>query len=83
MTDITEIVPFDPSCKRFAKDMTEYDSYIDLQDNPDLRKPTPKMREDYVRDEEGTYNPENGHFLCDECYIKAGMPSGPRGWKCP
>jgi hypothetical protein len=39
--------------------------------------------DEYVRDEEGTYNPANGHFLCDECYIKAGQPSSPRGWRCP
>jgi hypothetical protein len=33
---------------------------------------------------DGTYNAENGHFLCTECYIKAGCPSGPgRGWKAP
>jgi hypothetical protein len=38
---------------------------------------------DYVIFEEGTYNPDNGHFLCDECYIKAGMPSAPEGWKAP
>ena len=36
-----------------------------------------------VRREEGTYNSSNGHFLCDECYIKAGMPSGPVGWIAP
>lgn len=38
---------------------------------------------EYVRQEEGTYNRENEHFLCDECYIKAGQPSSPSGWKCP
>lgn len=41
--------------------------------------------EQYVREEEGTYNPENGHFLCTDCYIKAGMPSKPypERWICP
>jgi hypothetical protein len=29
--------------------------------------------------EEGTYNPINGHFLCDQCYIEAGMPVGENG----
>lgn len=38
---------------------------------------------EYVIAEEGTYNRENGHFLCDSCYIKNGSPSSPRGWKCP
>lgn len=38
---------------------------------------------DYVRAEEGTYNDENGHFLCTQCYIEAGMPSAPGGWVAP
>jgi len=29
-----------------------------------------------MRREEGTYNRENGHFWCNSCYIKAGMPLG-------
>ena len=39
----------------------------------------------YVRAYEGTYNRENGHFLCDPCYIKAGQPSHPwpNRWVCP
>lgn len=39
--------------------------------------------DEYVMDNEGTYNQTNGHFLCDECYIKAGMPTSPSGWKAP
>lgn len=42
--------------------------------------------EQYVREEEGTYNPQNGHFLCTDCYIKAGMPSNhypQKGWIAP
>ena len=31
----------------------------------------------YVRAEEGTYNRENGHFLCTDCYVRASMPSKP------
>ncbi len=42
-----------------------------------------KGPDDYVRRCEGTYNPENGHFLCTECYITAGMPSHPTGWVAP
>lgn len=40
---------------------------------------------DYVLMEEGTLNPENGHFLCTACYIKAGMPSKPypEKWVAP
>jgi hypothetical protein len=37
----------------------------------------------YVQSEEGTYNRDNGHFLCTGCYIKAGMPSSERGWVAP
>lgn len=32
--------------------------------------------EEYVWSEEGTLNRENGHFLCTQCYINAGMPRG-------
>jgi hypothetical protein len=39
--------------------------------------------DDYVWQEEGTLNRENGHFLCTNCYIKAGMPSSRRGWVAP
>lgn len=39
--------------------------------------------DEYVWREEGTLNKENGHFLCDACYIKAGQPSSPQGWKAP
>jgi hypothetical protein len=37
----------------------------------------------YVRLEEGTYNSENGHFLCTSCYVSAGCPSTPNGWVAP
>lgn len=42
--------------------------------------------EEYVRREEGTYNPDNGHFLCTSCYIEAGMPANlypGKGWVAP
>ena len=32
--------------------------------------------EDFVRSEEGTYNPSNDLFCCTGCYIKIGMPLG-------
>lgn len=37
----------------------------------------------YVKAEEGTYNPENGHFLCTDCYERAGSPTAPGGWVAP
>lgn len=39
--------------------------------------------DEFVWENEGTLNRENGHFLCDDCYIKAGMPSSPTGWRAP
>lgn len=30
----------------------------------------------YVMNEEGTFNHGTGHYWCDGCYIKAGMPLG-------
>lgn len=71
--------PFDPMCGRYAKDMEELDWFIREDDD---RIVSPEERETYIIKEEGTYNPSNGHFLCDACYIKAGMPSSPYGWKC-
>jgi hypothetical protein len=38
---------------------------------------------DYCWREEGTMNHSNGHFLCTDCYVKAGMPSSRRGWITP
>jgi hypothetical protein len=32
--------------------------------------------EEYVRREEGTYNPKTDLFYCTPCYVKAGMPLG-------
>jgi len=41
--------------------------------------------DEYVRRKEGTLNPRNGHFLCDEDYIAAGQPVGEHGtrWVAP
>lgn len=52
---------------------------MDDEDNT----PTDQEVLDFCWSEEGTMNYENGHFLCNACYIKAGMPSSPTGWKCP
>jgi hypothetical protein len=58
--------------------------YVTLAREEELTTPdgTPDADE-YVWREEGTLNRDNGHFLCDQCYINAGMPSGPGGWKAP
>lgn len=68
---------FRPLCVGCNKHPDEIEEYTDPEvigdDTPD----------DYVRAEEGTYNRENGHFLCTDCYVQAGMPSSPRGWVAP
>jgi hypothetical protein len=40
---------------------------------------------EYVREHEGTLNRDNGHFLCDACYVDAGMPAlgWPSRWVAP
>lgn len=39
--------------------------------------------EQYCWEEECTLNIENGHFMCTTCYVAAGCPSSPWGWKAP
>ena len=65
--------PYDPKCKRFASEMAYLDDYLEPGET----------RAEYILREEGTLNPTNLHFLCDDCYIKAGQPSSPTGWVCP
>ena len=78
--------PYDPMCNTYAKDMEYLDPFWaesrEELDNTDIEFRQAK-RVAYVRNEEGTLNPTNGHFLCDSCYIKAGQPSSPTGWVCP
>jgi hypothetical protein len=75
--------PYDPSCKRYAREIREYDTFAAVYFRVSLSEVTPELREKYVLVEEGTYNPENGHFLCDVCYIEAGQPTSRTGWRCP
>ena len=60
--------PFCTGCNKFAYEIEEY---IELAKEEEMNV------DDFVRSEEGTYNKENGHFLCTDCYIKAGMPANP------
>jgi len=68
-----------PICQGCKKPVTEIEEYIEMAAENGI---TP---EEFVASEEGTYNPENGHFLCTDCYIEWGMPSlpSPRQWICP
>lgn len=54
-------------CKRHPRDISAYDYFAELEGI---------SNEEYVLQEEGTYNDYNGHFWCDPCYIKAGQPLG-------
>jgi len=64
-------------CVRCNHSPSELDEYIDAARRENM---TP---DDYVWEEEGTLNRENGHFVCTECYLAVGMPSSPRGWVTP
>jgi hypothetical protein len=69
-------------CVGCGKTPDELDEYVsaareECSGVPDM---TP---DDYVWQEEGTLNRENGHFTCTDCYVRAGMPSWPRGWAAP
>jgi len=58
-----------PLCIGCNRRPEEIEEYIEAGQNFEM---TP---DDYVRQEEGTYNRENGHFLCTVCYVDAGCPT--------
>jgi hypothetical protein len=64
-----------PLCIGCGKHPTDLSEYIDSEDG--------QHPDDYVRREEGTYNHENGHFLCTDCYTRFGMPWSATGWVAP
>jgi hypothetical protein len=73
----------EPYCFRCGKPASSFSEYRDM-----VHEAFPEVSAaDYVRDEEGTYNPETNRFACDECYIAIGMPVGEPGndygWKAP
>lgn len=75
MNNVT-IIPICQGCNKPASELEEYiEAAREYETTPDK----------YVAKEEGTYNRENGHFLCTDCYIKAGMPAykAPNQWICP
>jgi hypothetical protein len=61
-------------CEKSPDEISEYVTYAMAEEI----SPT-----QFVQENEGTYNPENGHFCCTNCYIKIGMPSSREGWKAP
>lgn len=84
-TDKERIDQFDPPdlpkpfCTGCNKPADEIEEYIEAAAESDMTV------DEFVRDQEGTYNHENGHLLCTECYIKAGMPAVPHPgrWVAP
>jgi hypothetical protein len=64
-------------CIGCGKRPADIKEYVEAADESGM---TPDI---YVKVEEATFNPENGHFACTECYIRMGMPSSPTGWKAP
>lgn len=57
-------------CKVCGKEPHELSEYITAAISEGM---TPA---EYVREEEGTYNPETELFYCSPCYVKVGMPLG-------
>ena len=51
--------PIDPYCERSPSDIPEY---VEAAKEEDV---TPDQ---YVVDNEGTFNPKSGHFACTDCY---------------
>jgi hypothetical protein len=70
-------VPLESTCFRCGKPASAFPEYGPAMTGSSL------TAAEYVRAEEGTYNPDTNHFACDECYIAIGMPSSRRGWKAP
>lgn len=75
MSDNTEsIVPVCVGCGKTPDELPEYSPVLTGADLTPI---------EYVVQEEGTYNTQNGHFLCTDCYIKSGRPTAPGGWVAP
>lgn len=90
-----EPIPYCAYCDKVGHDIEEYQEacWADLNIIPDddgnpievdpSIQPTDEQIDEWIRWNEGTYNPENGHFACTLCYIRIGQPSSPRGWTAP
>lgn len=76
--ELDRIADGEPYCFRCGKPASSFPEYIQAPAYPESAA-------FYVRQEEGTYNPETNRFACDGCYIAIGMPVGPLGvgWKAP
>lgn len=77
----------EPYCFRCGKPASSFEEYRQdcVYDDPDCGG---NCAVDYVKAEEGTYNPDTNRFACDACYIAIGMPveetgSHNYGWRAP
>lgn len=74
-------------CAGCGKAPAEIEGYVQmLLGEPDEDGHQERLYPDadaFVWAEEGTLNRKTGLFLCDDCYIRAGMPSAPGGWVVP
>lgn len=66
-----------PVCVRCGKRPNELQEYISAAGEYNM---TPDA---YVMEQEGTFNPTNGHFVCTPCYVAIGCPTRSGGWKAP
>lgn len=57
-------------CKCCGKTPNQLSEYVDIAKEENM---TP---DEYVIQEEGTYNNQTGLFYCTSCYVKVGMPLG-------
>lgn len=76
LNNMTSIKPICVGCGKRPNEIEEYiEAAADAEVTPD----------EYVCEEEGTYNAANGHFACTDCYIKMGMPAkpAPDRWVAP
>lgn len=75
------VAPYCPGCKKQAPEIASVQQFAtEFGMSP----------EEFVRVEEGTYNPGNEHFLCDDCFIRIEIAAGRRlagpndtRWVCP
>lgn len=76
-----------PRCVGCGKRPADLDEYQEMIEDWNAEIPDEKhiTADDFVRMEEGTFNPEDGAFACSPCYVAMGMPSLPAGsgggWK--
>ena len=70
-------------CFRCGKRPHQLLEYLDAVFQDGLEEGEEESPENYVKREEGTYNPDTETFCCTACYIMIGMPSSPNGWKAP